>query len=145
MILEEFQKRLHAGILFRNFWGLAYEKFRWWTRLDMDHFLAENGVNMTLSYVGSNTQKCSAKKAILKNFAIFTGNRPCWSLFSIKLQALKPATLLNSCEYCKNFKNTYFEEQMRTATSVNWIITTQTEPLLTHFMTLVSFYTPWKY
>ena len=52
----------------------------------MDHFLADNGVNMTFSYVtaGSSTQKCSTKKAVLKNFAIFTGNR----------QALRPATLL---------------------------------------------------
>ena len=29
------------------------------------------------------------KKNFLKNFAIFTGNRLCWSLFLIKLQALK--------------------------------------------------------
>ena len=34
------------------------------------------------------------KKAALKNFAIFTGNHLCWSLFLIKLKALRPATLL---------------------------------------------------
>ena len=28
------------------------------------------------------------KKAVLKNFAIFTGKQLCWSLFLIKLQAL---------------------------------------------------------
>ena len=34
------------------------------------------------------------KKAILKNFAIFTGTHLCWSLFLIQLQALRPGTLL---------------------------------------------------
>ena len=30
------------------------------------------------------------KIGVLKNFAIFTGKHPCWSLFKIKLQAWKP-------------------------------------------------------
>ena len=34
------------------------------------------------------------KKAVLKNFAIFTGKHPCWSLFLIKLQAWRTGTLL---------------------------------------------------
>ena len=34
------------------------------------------------------------KKAVLKNFAIFTGKQLCWSLFLIKLQAFRLATLL---------------------------------------------------
>ena len=34
------------------------------------------------------------KKAVLKNFAIFTGKRLCWSLFLIKLQDSSPAFLL---------------------------------------------------
>ena len=34
------------------------------------------------------------KKAVLKNFTIFTGKYLCWSFFLIKLQALKHATLL---------------------------------------------------
>ena len=32
--------------------------------------------------------------AVLKNFAIFLGKHLCWNLFLIKLQALRPATLL---------------------------------------------------
>ena len=36
------------------------------------------------------------KKAILKYFAIFTEKHLCWSLFIIKLQAFRPATLLKS-------------------------------------------------
>ena len=34
------------------------------------------------------------KIVVLKNFAKFTRKHLCWSLFSIKLQALRPATLL---------------------------------------------------
>ena len=34
------------------------------------------------------------KIGALKNFAYFTGKHPCWSFFLIKLQALRPATLL---------------------------------------------------
>ena len=32
------------------------------------------------------------KKGVLKNFTIFTGKHLCWSLFLIKLQALRAAT-----------------------------------------------------
>ena len=41
----------------------------------------------------SNHQKCSIKP-VLKNFAIFTRKRLCWSLFLVKLQAFRPAILL---------------------------------------------------
>ena len=34
--------------------------------------------------------RCSIKKAVLKNFAIFTGKHLCWSLFLVKLQAFRP-------------------------------------------------------
>ena len=34
------------------------------------------------------------KKSILKNLAILTGKHVCWSLFLIKSQTLRPATLL---------------------------------------------------
>ena len=42
----------------------------------------------------SSRSKILFKIGVLKNFAIFTGKHPCWSLFKIKLQAWKPATLL---------------------------------------------------
>ena len=71
-------------------------------------------------------QRCSIKKAVLKNFAIFTGIHLCWSLFLIKLQAYRPAILLKTdstkgffCEYCEIFKNTLFEKHLQTTTSVN--------------------------
>ena len=37
----------------------------------------------------SSQQKCSIKKAVLKNLAIFTGKHLRWSVFLIMLQALK--------------------------------------------------------
>ena len=61
---------------------------------------------------------------VLKKFAILTGKQLCWSPFLIKIQAFKPGTLLkrdpntgDSSEYCEIFKNTYFEEHLRTAPS----------------------------
>ena len=51
-------------------------------------------------------------KAVLKNFAIFTGKHLCCSLFLLKLQT---PTQVFSCEYCEIFKNTYFEEHLQTA------------------------------
>ena len=47
------------------------------------------------------------KKTVLKNLAIFIGKQLLWGLYLIKLEAQ-----LFSCEYCKNFKNTYSEEHM---------------------------------
>ena len=61
--------------------------------------------------IGETTShhKCSMKRAVLKNFATFTGKYLRWSLFLTKLQT--------SSEYCKIFKNPYFEEHLRTAPS----------------------------
>ena len=52
----------------------------------------------------SSHQRCSIEKAVLKNFAIFTGKHLCWSLLLIDLRALRPGTFLKG-EYCKIFKN----------------------------------------
>ena len=63
------------------------------------------------------------KKAILKNFANFTGKHLYWSLFLIKLQAFdlrlqkETPTQVCSCEYCDNFKNIYLEERLRAVAS----------------------------
>ena len=73
----------------------------------------------------SSHRRCSMKTAVLKNFAIFTGKYLCWSLFLITFQALvlqsykkEIPTQVFSCEYCETFKNTYFEEHLRTAASL---------------------------
>ena len=60
-------------------------------------------------------KSCSIKKAILKNFTIFTGKRLCCSRF---LKAT-PAQVF-SCKYSEIFQNTYFKEDLRTAASVDW-------------------------
>ena len=62
----------------------------------------------------SSHWRCSVKQGALKNFVNFKGNKLCWSLFLIKLQFLRPATLLKKtptqvlpCEICN-----YFEEHL---------------------------------
>ena len=64
----------------------------------------------------SSHQRCSVKKGALKKFANFIGKGLCWSLFLIKLQALRlkkkkktPAQIF-SCGICEISKNTFFEE-----------------------------------
>ena len=42
----------------------------------------------------SSHLRCYIKKAVLKNFAIFTWKHVCWSLFLIKLPDFRPATSL---------------------------------------------------
>ena len=69
------------------------------------------------------------KDGVLKNFPNFTIKHLCYSLFLIKLQALRPATLLkrgsNTGVFLWNykiFKKTYFEEHLRTVASFNKVI-----------------------
>ena len=52
--------------------------------------------------IRSSHRRCSKKKAVLENLTIFTGKHRCWVF---------------SCEYFKIFKNTSFEEHLRTAVS----------------------------
>ena len=47
-----------------------------------------------------------SKKRVFKNFAIFTG-----------LVTLRKERKVFSCGHCEIFKNTYFEENLRTSTS----------------------------
>ena len=42
----------------------------------------------------SSHLSCSIEKAVLKNFAIFTGKHLCWSLSLIDLRASRPASFL---------------------------------------------------
>ena len=69
-------------------------------------------------------RSCSAKKGAFKYFSKFTGKHLGWSLFLIKLLALRPATLLkrdsNTSVFLSNLRNsTNFEERLRTTVSVN--------------------------
>ena len=66
---------------------------------------------------------------VLKKLAMFTGKHMCWSYFwyscragGLQLYWKEIKTPVLSCEYCKIFKNTYFEEHLRMAASVLLII-----------------------
>ena len=68
----------------------------------------------------SSPQRCSFKKVVFKNFAIFTGKRLCWSLLLINLQAWRPETLFKNDSntgvnlwILRNFWDTYFEDYLR--------------------------------
>ena len=67
------------------------------------------------------------QKTVLKHFIIFTGKHLCQSLFLRKLQASKPATLLQRDSntsvflwFCKLFNKAYFKKQLPTAASMIW-------------------------
>ena len=71
-------------------------------------------------FTESSHQRCSIKKAFLKNFAIFTGKHLCWSLFLMKLQVFRLVTLFkrdSNIGVCEILKNTCFEEHLLTAAS----------------------------
>ena len=78
----------------------------------------------------SSHRRCSVKKAVLKNVTNLTGQHLCWSLFLIKLSALKACNFIQetptqelSCEHCEVFKSTYFEKHLLTAAAILPIIT----------------------
>ena len=76
-------------------------------------------------FLQKQPRRCSIKKDVLKDFAKFTGNQLCWSLF---LQAFGPATLLKkrSRHRCfpvnlfEIFKNTFFTEHLHTTASISF-------------------------
>ena len=59
----------------------------------------------------SSHRTCSIKRAAFKKLALFTGKQ----LKACKKKLYQKETLIQvlSCEYCKIFKNTYFEEHLR--------------------------------
>ena len=73
-------------------------KLCWFQRLDSN-------------FTRGNHRKCSMKKGVLKNYAIFTGKHPCQSFF-LSCNFIKNETLIQrySCEFCEIFKNTFFTE-----------------------------------
>ena len=52
----------------------------------------------------SSHWKCSVKKAVLKNFAVFTGKHLCWNLFLIKLQLHLRTTASDSYWFLPNWR-----------------------------------------
>ena len=67
-------------------------------------------------YIQKQPPEVYYKKAVFKNFAMFTGKHLCWSPFFNKVAGESNTGV--SCEYCEFFKNTYFEGYLRTAASL---------------------------
>ena len=68
------------------------------------------------------------KNGALHKNTIFREKRLYWGLFLTNLWAFRSGTVLkrdsdtgNSCEICKNFKNTFFEKHVRTAASLGYL------------------------
>ena len=104
-VMKEIMRFCLCHSIVINFWSFMYLKLK--------------------KYLNSRSsqQKCSMEK-VLKNLAIFTGKHLRWNLFLTELQARKPATVLKEtprkvffCEYCENFKSTYFEENLQATAS----------------------------
>ena len=73
-------------------------------------FLKQKSINN--SYEKESLQELCVlyKKALLKNFAIFTGKYLPWSLLLLKLQDRERLQHIGvSCRYCENLKNTFFK------------------------------------
>ena len=51
------------------------------------------------SYTKERHRKCSIKKPVLKNFAVFTGKHLCWSLFLINVAGLRLVTYLKRLQH----------------------------------------------
>ena len=62
----------------------------------------------------SSHQRCSIKKGVLKNFTKFTGKHLCQSFRLKTCNFIKKEALAQmfSCEFCKNFKDIVFTENL---------------------------------
>ena len=83
--------------------SLLFLKFSW--------FLRHIVLNLLLFFRSSH-QRCSVRKGVLRNFAKFTGNHLCQSLFFnfIKKETL---TQVFFCDFWEIFKNTFLTEHLR--------------------------------
>ena len=100
-------------------------------------------------------RRCSIKKAVLKNFAIFIRKSLCWRLFLIYLQAYKAATLLQRDSntgvflwILQNFQNIYFKGHLWTnASELYWFkVEVMVEKTETYSETIIGdvFRTQWN-
>ena len=79
--------------------------------------LQSNWMAASISWLYISSQwRCSVKKGVLENYAIFTGKKLCWSLFLIKLlQQLRTApstyTISTIITLFRNFSSQLFQSQ----------------------------------
>ena len=74
-----------------------------------------------LHQTDNSHQRCSIKKAVLKNFAIFTVKQLRWSLFLITLPAFRPATLLERDSNTGAFLLGNFLKNLFRTMLLNWL------------------------
>ena len=104
LFLETLQQRLRNSL--RNFWEKLYREMIFVTVV-FSKFCKKSR---------SCHQRCSIKKAVLNNFAIFTRKHLCRSLFLIKWRLQHRCFSLNIVKFLKNI---YFEKHLQTTASVN--------------------------
>ena len=96
-----------------------------WINVFSSYYILKPVMHLSEEWTLKADRRCSVKKkfcfGVLKIFAKFTGKHLPWSFLLIKLQTLMSATLFKETptqmffnEICKIFKNTYFEEYLRT-------------------------------
>ena len=84
---------------------------------DQTFEMPEDPIPIVFRILQMQPQRCSVKKAFLKNFAILTGKRVSETLFD-KVAGLQAWNFIKKrlqhkvfcCEYCEIFKSTYFEK-----------------------------------
>ena len=79
--------RTCKGVIFRNAAAKTKKWFlrNFWQKIYWEMIFFTVAFSKFCKKSRSSHQRCSIKKAVLKNFAIFTGIHLCWSLFLIKL------------------------------------------------------------
>ena len=128
--LSKWHPFLHYLSSQQNLWKLGRKNNVTGTAQCRENAGNKNYLHIILSvFAQISVVRCEQKKPI------FTGKHLCWSLFWIKLQVFRPATLFKRdsntdafCEYCKIFNNTYFEQHLRTVASVWNSKQLETEP-----------------
>ena len=83
------RKKSFCRVIVRNYLynEFAFKQSTWRGKIK------EQTPQLVLLYCGrtvkTSHRRCSIKKAVLKNFAIFTGKHPCWGLLLIKFKPFK--------------------------------------------------------
>ena len=121
-------------------WSIPIQSFVKTKELVNMSKIKNNGIKLhTRGRVSQKTRYAeAATEGFLKNFVYFTGKHLCWSLFLIKLQAWRPATLLKRLQHkCFPVK---FAKFLRTPILQN--ICKQQLPNLLYFSTIsLTFFT----
>ena len=123
---QQRDKFIYEKMFFPNLWNSHFPIF---VMRKLQNIYKNTCTFMFLCWNQKQPSEVFYKKAVLKNFAIFTGKHLCWSLFLIKLQAFRPDSKRDpstciSCESCEMLKNISFEEHLQTVASDDALIIT---------------------